>query len=100
MRDGLGFRFAERGLLEFIEAGIGDTIYYASRYLAEAPGDSRFEAPAIVSCSMRDGRIGMKTGKGFYRWKDREQETFRRDKMRGLLGMLARIDALRPPALD
>jgi 3-hydroxybutyryl-CoA dehydrogenase len=100
MRYGFGFRFAELGMLEFIDWGGGDILYYASRYLTEALGDDRFAAPAIIADNMREGRIGMKTGEGFYRWKDRDQDAFRRDKMRGLLGMLARVDALRPPVLD
>jgi 3-hydroxybutyryl-CoA dehydrogenase len=35
-RYGFGFRYAAMGLLEFIDYGGGDILYYASRYLAEA----------------------------------------------------------------
>ena len=41
---GFGFRFAVLGLLEFIDWGGGDILYYASRYLEAALGNSRYAA--------------------------------------------------------
>lgn len=49
---------------------------------------------------MRHGLIGMNTGEGFHPWKERDRDAFRRERLRGLIGMLARVDALRPPAPD
>ena len=62
---GFGVRFAILGLLEFIDWGGGDILYYASRYLTGTLGSDRYAAPEIVVHNMRDGRIGLKTGKGF-----------------------------------
>src|SRR5882672_2150293 len=62
---GFGFRYAVLGMLEFIDYGGGDILYYASRYLTEALGDARYAAPAIIERNMREGHIGLKTGKGF-----------------------------------
>lgn len=42
----------------------------------------------------------MKTGDGFYPWKERDQDAFRQERLRGPIGMPARVDARRPPALD
>ena len=39
---GFGFRFAVLGMLEFIDWGGGDILYYASRYLTEALGNDRY----------------------------------------------------------
>ena len=36
---GFGIRYAVLGMLEFIDFGGGDILYYASRYLTEALGD-------------------------------------------------------------
>jgi 3-hydroxybutyryl-CoA dehydrogenase len=43
---GFGVRFAVLGLLEFIDWGGGDILYYASRYLTGALGSDRYAAPA------------------------------------------------------
>ena len=62
---GFGVRFATLGMLEFIDWGGGDILYHASRYLTRALGDGRYAAPEIVERNMAEGRIGLKTGKGF-----------------------------------
>src|SRR5947208_15262272 len=46
---GFGFRFAVLGMLEFIDWGGGDILYYASRYLTQALGNARYAAPEIVA---------------------------------------------------
>ena len=56
---GFGFRFAVLGMLEFIDWGGGDILYYASRYLTQALGSERYAAPEIVERNMREGRIGL-----------------------------------------
>ena len=38
---GFGFRFAVLGMLEFIDWGGGDILYYASRYLTQALASER-----------------------------------------------------------
>ena len=62
---GFGMRYATLGMLEFIDFGGGDILYYASRYLTQALGDERYAAPEIIERNMREGHIGLKTGKGF-----------------------------------
>ena len=54
-----GFRYAVLGLLEFIDWGGGDILYYASRYLQGALGSERYRAPDVIANNMRDGRIGL-----------------------------------------
>ncbi len=51
---GFGFRFAVLGLLEFIDWGGGDILYYASRYLTGALGSERYAAPEIVERNMNE----------------------------------------------
>ncbi|MDO9061068.1 MAG: 3-hydroxybutyryl-CoA dehydrogenase, partial [Bradyrhizobium sp.] len=65
IRYGFGFRYAVLGLLEFIDWGGGDILYYASRYLEGALHSDRYRAPEVIASNMRDGGIGMRTGSGF-----------------------------------
>jgi len=64
VKNGFGPRFAVLGLLEFIDWGGGDILYYASRYLADNLGD-RYASPEIVSENMRTGKNGLERVKGF-----------------------------------
>ncbi len=97
-RYGLGFRYAAMGLLEFIDYGGGDILYYASRSLAAAMGDPRFAAPGIIDRNMREGRIGLKSGSGFYDYAGIDVAAYRRDVLRRLLSQLEHLGLLRPPA--
>jgi 3-hydroxybutyryl-CoA dehydrogenase len=100
VRYGFGFRFAVLGLLEFIDWGGGDILYYASRYLAEALGDPRYAAPEIVARNMQEGRIGLKTGKGFLDYDDLDLDVYRAARLKSFVGMLAHLGLTRPPVLD
>lgn len=96
-RYGLGFRYAAMGLLEFVDFGGGDILYYASRYLAEAFGSERYVAPGIIEENMRAGRIGAKSGQGFYAWPSDEGAARQRDGVARLIAMLRHQGLLRPP---
>jgi 3-hydroxybutyryl-CoA dehydrogenase len=95
---GFGFRFAVLGLLEFIDWGGGDILYYASRYLTEAMKDSRFSAPEIVQRNMADGRNGLRDGHGFYDYRGMDIASYRQERMKSFLEMLARSGLHRQPA--
>ncbi|HZB93977.1 MAG TPA: 3-hydroxybutyryl-CoA dehydrogenase [Stellaceae bacterium] len=96
-RFGIGFRYAAMGLLEFIDYGGGDILYYASRYLAEATGAPRFAAPEIVERNMREGRLGMRSGRGFYDFAGVDVAAYRKDVLSRLVGQLRYVDLLLPP---
>jgi 3-hydroxybutyryl-CoA dehydrogenase len=96
-RYGFGFRFASIGVVEFIDFGGNDILYYASRYLAQAIDPARFAPPAIVEQYMEEGRIGLKTGKGFYDYTGVDTDAYRRDVLGRSLGMLRHLDLLRAP---
>ncbi|MGO8915313.1 MAG: 3-hydroxybutyryl-CoA dehydrogenase [Stellaceae bacterium] len=96
-RYGIGFRYAAMGLLEFIDYGGGDILYYASRYLAEAMQDKRFAAPEIVDRNMREGRVGLRSGRGFYDFAGVDMAAYRKEVLRRLIGQLAHVDLLLPP---
>jgi 3-hydroxybutyryl-CoA dehydrogenase len=95
-RHGLGFRYAAMGIVEFIDYGGNDILYYASQYLAQALGP-RYEAPEIVKRHMREGRIGLKARQGFYDYGGIDEAAYRKDALARILAMLRHQGLLRPP---
>jgi 3-hydroxybutyryl-CoA dehydrogenase len=96
---GFGFRFAVLGMLEFIDWGGGDILYYASRYLTQALGNARYAAPDIVERNMREGHIGLTTGKGFLDYEKLDLEAYRTGPAQGLRRHARLFRLTRPPVL-
>ena len=96
---GFGFRFAVLGLLEFIDWGGGDILYYASRYLEGALGSDRYRAPDVISRNMQEGRIGLRTGAGFLDYSGLDVDAYREQRLAQLVDMLRHFGLARPPVL-
>ena len=96
---GFGFRFAVLGLLEFIDWGGGDILYHASRHLTRALGDPRYAAPEIIERNMRDGNIGLRTGRGFLDYAGLDLEAYRAERLKAFIGMLDFLGLARPPVV-
>jgi 3-hydroxybutyryl-CoA dehydrogenase len=99
IRFGFGFRYAVLGLLEFIDWGGGDILYYASRYLEGALGSDRYRAPEVVSRNMREGRIGLRSGAGFLDYSGLDIDAYREERLAALVDMLRHFGRPRPPVL-
>ena len=100
IRYGFGFRYAVLGLLEFIDWGGGDILYYASRYLESALGSERYRSPEVISRNMRDGRIGLRTGAGFLDYSGMDVDAYREQRLAELVNLLRHFGLARPPVLD
>jgi 3-hydroxybutyryl-CoA dehydrogenase len=100
IRYGFGFRYAIMGLLEFIDWGGGDILYYASRYLEGALHSDRYAAPEVISRNMREGRIGMRTGAGFLDYSGRDVDAWREQRLSELVDLLKHFGLARPPVRD
>ena len=96
---GFGIRYANLGMLEFIDYGGGDILYCASRYLSQALGDARYAAPEIIERNMAEGRIGLKTGKGFLDYSTLDIDAYRAGRLKALVDMLGFMGLSRPPVL-
>jgi 3-hydroxybutyryl-CoA dehydrogenase len=72
VRFGLGLRYANMGVLEFIDWGGAEILLNAGRYMAKATGEQRFEPPRIVEQMIRDGRSGLRDGQGFHDWRSED----------------------------
>ena len=100
IRYGFGFRYAVLGLLEFIDWGGGDILYYASRYLEDALGSDRYRAPEVISRNMREGRIGLRTGAGFLDYAGLDVDAYREERLKAMVAMLRHFGLARPPVLE
>lgn len=93
VRVGFGLRFAVLGLLEFIDWGGGDILYYASNYLSEAI-DPRFKAPDVVVDNMKNSRNGLRDGVGFYDFSKMDVAEYRKQRLTDFVAMLKHRDLL------
>jgi 3-hydroxybutyryl-CoA dehydrogenase len=100
IRYGFGFRYAVMGLLEFVDWGGGDILYYASRYLEGALHSDRYRAPDVISRNMQEGRIGMRTGAGFLDYAGKDIDAWREQRLAALVDLLRHFGLARPPVLD
>jgi 3-hydroxybutyryl-CoA dehydrogenase len=100
IRYGFGFRYAVLGLLEFIDWGGGDILYYASRYLEGALGSDRYRAPDVIAHNMEQGRIGLRTGAGFLDYTGMDVDAYREQRLGALVDMLRHFKLARPPVVD
>ncbi|WP_299417166.1 3-hydroxybutyryl-CoA dehydrogenase [uncultured Sulfitobacter sp.] len=91
---GFGFRFAVLGLLEFIDWGGGDILFYASRYMSDATGQDRFEAPKIVQQNMANNRNGLRDGEGFMTYEGMDVAAYQKERIGAFAAMLRHLDKM------
>ena len=99
-RYGLGLRFAALGVVEFIDFGGCDILHHASREMSASIDKGRYTAPAIVDRMVEEGRLGLKSGSGFYDYQGRDIATYRRDVLSRTLGELKHAGLWRAPASE
>jgi 3-hydroxybutyryl-CoA dehydrogenase len=97
-RFGLGLRFAAIGVVEFIDFGGADILHHASREMAGSIDAARYAAPPVIGRMMEEGRLGLKTGSGFYDYRDRDVGAYRRDVLARTLAQVRDAGLWRPPA--
>jgi 3-hydroxybutyryl-CoA dehydrogenase len=85
-------------VVEFIDFGGADILHHASRELSHSVDPVRYAAPASIDRMMSEQRLGLKTGRGFYDYRERDVAEYRRDVLRRTLGMLRHNGLWRPPA--
>ncbi len=99
-RFGLGLRFAAIGVVEFIDFGGADILHHASREMAGSIDPVRYAAPPVIGRMMEEGRLGLKTGAGFYDYRGRDVAAYRRDVLARTLAQVWDAGLWRPPAED
>ena len=99
-RFGLGLRFAAIGVAEFIDFGGVDILHHASREMSGSIDPARYAAPPVIGRMMEEGRLGLKTGQGFYDYRDRDVVAYRRDVLARTLAQVRDAGLWRAPAED
>ena len=99
-RFGLGLRFAAIGVVEFIDFGGADILHHASREMAASIDPVRYAAPPVIGRMVEEGRLGLKTGQGFYDYRGRDAVAYRRDVLARTLAQVRDAGLWRPPAED
>ncbi len=97
VRVGFGVRYASMGMLEFIDWGGGDILYYASKYLSDALQSDRYGAADIIARNMDDGKIGMGAGEGFYDFSQMDRARYREETLGRMVSLIDHLGLLRPP---
>lgn len=97
-RHGLGLRFAAMGVVEFIDFGGCDILHHASREMSASIDAQRYAAPAILGRMVGQGRLGLKSGSGFYDYAGRDLAACRDDVLARTLSQLRSAGLWRPAA--
>jgi len=99
-RVGFGIRFAVLGILEFIDWGGGDILYYGSRYLSEAVDKDRYTTPAIVEENLKHRRNGLRDGRGLYEYRNIDVSDYRKSRLSDFVAMLKHLDLAPKPDVE
>ena len=96
-RIGFGLRFAILGLIEFIDWGGNDILCYAGNYMKDAFRSERFEVPAIAEQYMKEGRNGLREGRGFYDYRNIDIDSYQLETLRKLIELIDHLGLMAPP---
>ena len=94
VRVGFGVRYSILGLLEFIDWGGGDILYYGSNYMADTIDKGRFTPPDIIHKNMANKKRGLEDGEGFYNYDNVNLDAYREKRMSEFVGILSHMNLL------
>jgi 3-hydroxybutyryl-CoA dehydrogenase len=99
-RFGMALRFAAIGVVEFIDFGGVDILHHASREMSASISAERYAAPAIVGRLMAEGRLGLKTGSGFFEYDAAQAAAYRAEVLGRVFRQLQQAGLWRAPVVD
>ena len=94
---GFGPRYATLGVMEFIDWGGVDILYYAGHYLSKALDSPRHAPPEEVTRMMEDGRKGMREGRGYYDFRDMDVDAWQKEKLTRFVTLLGSLGQIPKP---
>ena len=96
---GFGPRYATLGVMEFIDWGGVDILYYAGHYLSKALDSPRHAPPEEVTRMMEDGRKGMREGRGYYDFRDMDVDAWQKEKLTRFVTLLDSLGQIPQPGV-
>ncbi len=96
---GFGPRYSTLGVMEFIDWGGVDILYYAGHYLSKALDSPRHAPPEEVSRMMQDGRKGMREGRGYYDFRDMDVDAWQKEKLTRFVTLLGSLGQIPKPGV-
>ena len=96
---GFGPRYATLGVMEFIDWGGVDILYYAGHYLSKALDSPRHAPPEEVTKMMEDGRKGLREGRGYYDFRDMDVEAWQQEKLTRFVTLLDSLGQIPKPGV-
>lgn len=81
VKNSFGLRLPMVGPLEVVDLGGLDVFLGAYNYLYKATGDKKYEPPELLKQTVKEGKLGVKTGEGFYKYTEESMKALvsRRD---------------------
>ncbi len=96
---GFGPRYATLGVMEFIDWGGVDILYYAGHYLSKALDSPRHAPPEEVTRMMEDGRKGMREGQGYYDFRNMDVDAWQKEKLTRFVTLLGGLGQIPKPGV-
>ena len=94
LKNGVGFRYPWLGPLETADLGGLDTFHSVAQYLL--PALSKMETtPEFFDRLLEEGKLGIKTGEGFYRYEPEDRDEILRERDLYFIRQLKLIRAIR-----
>ena len=97
---GFGPRYATLGVMEFIDWGGVDILYYAGHYLSKALDSPRHAPPEEVTRMMEDGRKGLREGRGYYDFRDMDVDAWQKEKLTRFVTLLGSLGQIPKPGVS
>ena len=96
---GFGPRYSTLGVMEFIDWGGVDILYYAGHYLSKALDSPRHAPPEEVTRMMEDGRKGLREGRGYYDFRNMDVEAWQQEKLTRFVTLLGSLGQIPKPGV-
>jgi 3-hydroxybutyryl-CoA dehydrogenase len=88
IKAGFGFRLAVLGIMEFIDLGGLDILYYASHFLHDKLGREQYKPLETIVEKMARGEIGPRSGRGFFDYSGVDVDKMFKNRYRGFIELL------------